>query len=67
MADLDLNGVELIYTYLALTLPFWFPIVMLLAGKSLIFKIKNLKIRLVVFILYTIFCVIFFLTGVRGL
>ena len=63
----DLNFMQEIYFSLAITLPFWFPVVMLVTGKSLIFKIKNLKIRLVVFILYTIFCVIFFLTGVRGL
>ena len=63
----DLNFMQEIYFSLAITLPFWFPVVMLVTGKSLIFKIKNLKIRLVIFIIYTILCVIFFLMGVSSL
>ncbi len=63
----NLSFMQEIYFSLAITLPFWFPIVMLVTGKSLIFKIKNLKIRLVIFIIYTILCVIFFLMGVSSL
>ena len=50
----DLNFMQEIYFSLAITLPFWFPVVMLVTGKSLIFKIKNLKIRLVIFIIYNL-------------
>ncbi len=63
----NLSFMQEIYFSLAITLPFWFPVVMLVTGKSLIFKIKNLKIRLVIFIIYTILCVIFFLMGVSSL
>ena len=61
------NLIQDIYFFLAMTLPFWFPVAMLATGTSLIFKIKNLKIRLAIFISYMIFCVIFFLIGVNGL
>ena len=61
------NFIQDIYFFLAITLPFWFPVAMLATGTSLIFKIKNLKIRLAIFIPYMIFCVIFFLIGVNGL
>ena len=61
------NLIQDIYFFLAMTLPYWFPFVMLAIGKSLIFKIKNPDIRLAIFIPYMIFCVIFFLIGVNGL
>ena len=61
------NLIQDIYFFLAMTLPYWFPFVMLAIGKSLISKIKNPDIRLAIFIPYMIFCVIFFLIGVNGL
>lgn len=67
MRDLELNTIELIYACLALTLPYWFPVVMFATGKSLISKIKNPDIRLAVFALYAIFCFIFFLLGIKYL
>lgn len=55
-----------IYFFLGLTLPYWFPALMLIAGTRLILKIQNLKIKLILLIIYVIFCVIM-LFGVKGL
>ena len=67
MRDLELNTIELIYAGLALTLPYWFPVVMFTTGKSLIYKIKNPDIRLAVLAIYALFCFIFFIVGVKYL
>ena len=67
MADLELNIIELTYACLALTLPYWFPVVMFTTGKSLIYKIKNPDIRLAVLVIYGLLCFIFFIIGVKYL
>lgn len=67
MADLELNYIELLYAFLALTLPYWFPVVMFTTGKSLIYKIKNPDIRLAVLVIYGLLCFIFFIIGVKYL
>ncbi len=63
----DISFMQEVYLFLAITLPYWFPFVMLAIGKSLIFKIKNPDIRLTIFAVYTAFCVLFFVFGIKEL
>lgn len=52
------------YTALAFFIPFWFPAAMMIIGESFIFKIKNLKIKLVLFVIYAVLCVTLFFTKI---